>query len=227
MKKIKVYHPLQMAFHKIAIVLTSVLILTGLPFFSKDFSFLANFIGYPFSVFLDTNSLSAGLIVFRTLHWICGFILLFGCIIFALVHLKNFKDLSILPDFWGKEAIEDGIKQMKLYYIDNKEAKFGKLNMGQKAATWAMIVLFSTLFLTGVLLVLANVNGENYRDVAFYLDLHVISFVLLFLVLVAHAFFALLPKNINAYKAMFQTGELDEEFVKKHHFYWYEKLKRS
>lgn len=114
----------------------------GVTIFSKTFSFLAYYVGYPASVVLKNNEpLITGLMIFRTLHWVSGFLLALTAFIFAVVMLRRLKELSIWPEKWGIEAIKDGIKQMKLHYVENKPAKFGKYNIGQKAAAWAMYFL--------------------------------------------------------------------------------------
>lgn len=123
----------------------------------------------------------------------------------------------------------DGIKQMKLHYLENKPAKFGKFNMGQKAAAWVIYFLVLLLMLTGVGLIYSSVEiGVYTKDTTEFLrSIHSLSFVLLSLVLIVHVIFALLPSNLPSLKAMFHTGEVDIDYVKKHHFYWYEKLKKK
>ncbi|MGB6327716.1 MAG: cytochrome b/b6 domain-containing protein [Halarcobacter sp.] len=230
MKTIKAYHPLIMTTHKFILIQTITLIITGLPFFSKTFSFLAYYVGYPASIVLKNNeALVTGLMIFRTLHWVSGFLLAITSLIFAIVMLRRLKELSIWPEKWGVEAIIDGIKQMKLHYIENKPAKFGKYNMGQKASAWAMYFFVTALIVTGFILVYksANAGALSLRDAEFIGTLHSFSFIMLGIILIIHVIFALLPSNLPAFKAMFQTGEMSIDHVKEHHIYWYERLKKQ
>lgn len=230
MKTIKAYHPLIMVTHKIILIQVLILTITGLPFFSKSFSFLAYTVGYPASILLENKEpLVSGLMIFRTLHWISGFLLALTSIIFAVVMLRKLKELSIWPDKWGVEAIKEGIKQMKLHYIDKKPAKFGKFNIGQKIAAWAIYFFVTLLILSGILLVYKNIDAFAFlpSTAKFLTDVHSFSFVMLGLILIIHIIFALLPSNLPSFKAMFQTGEMDVEYIKEHHVYWYEKLKQK
>lgn len=228
-KTIRAYHPLEMAYHKFMLTQVIILIITGLPFFSRSFDFIAYGIGFPLSTFMGNNEpLASGLTVLRIFHWGSGFLLTAASIMFLIAMIIKLKKLNIWPDKWGIDAIFDGIKQMKLHYLDNKPAKFGKMNMGQKATAWIMSIAMLLLMLSGVLLVLKNMDPAMFiRETSLLIrDTHMISFVVLGVVLVMHVFFALLPTNKNAFKAMFQTGEMDEEYVKSHHTYWYEKLNK-
>lgn len=229
-KTIRAYHPLEMAYHKFMFKQVILLIITGLPFFSRSFDFIAYGIGYPVSGFLGNNEpLASGLTVLRVIHWGSGFLLAFASIMFLIAMVMKLKKLNIWPDRWGVAAIFDGIKQMKLHYLENKPAKFGKMNMGQKATAWIMSISMLALMISGVLIVLKNMDQAMFiRETALLIrDVHSYSFIVLACVVVAHVFFALLPTNKNAFKAMFQTGEMDEEYVKEHHSYWYEKLEKN
>lgn len=231
MKTVKAYHPLIMAVHKFILIQVFVLVITGLPFFFKSFDFLPLIIGTPLSVVLNdgTTPLAAGMMIFRTIHWISGFLLTAGAIVFVLGILKDLKELSIWPNEWGVEAIKDGIEQMKLHYIDKKPAKFGKFNTGQKAAAWAIYFFVTVLIVTGFVLIYANayVGEVEKSTMACMRDLHDISFVFLSLILIVHIIFALMPSNLPSLKAMFQTGEMDVDYIKEHHIYWYEDLKKK
>ena len=229
-KTIKAYHPLEMAYHKFMLSQVLLLIITGLPFFSKKFSFLAYGIGYPISGFLGNNEpLSTGLAFLRVIHWASGFFLAVASIMFIIAMISKLKKLSIWPDRWGIDAILDGIKQMKLHYIENKHAKFGKMNMGQKASAWVMVISMLLLMVSGFLIMFQNIEQTLFISSvsSFFRTVHTYSFIVLGLVLVVHVIFALMPSNEKAYKAMFKTGELDVEHVKEHHGYWYEKLNKK
>jgi len=227
-KTVKAYHPLEMAFHKNMIRLVIFLVITGLPFFSKSFSFIAYGVGYPMSEFLGNGEpLSTGLTFLRTIHWFSGFMLTLIATIFLVAMVLKIRRLSIWPDRWGIEAIVDGVRQMRLYYLQNKPGRFGKMNMGQKASAWVMFFAMLTMIISGIVLVFRNIDGNLLESSASLLirNIHTVSFVVLAGVVVVHIFFALLPSNAKAFKAMFQTGEMDEEHVKEHHPLWYEKIK--
>ncbi|CZE47730.1 cytochrome b/b6 domain-containing protein [Campylobacter geochelonis] len=230
MKKIRAYHPLERAYHKYMILFVFLLILSGLPFFSKSFDFIAYVVGYPVSEFLGNGeALASGLMVLRVIHWSSGFLLGIISVLFLLGMICKINKLNIFPDRWGVAAIFDGIKQMQIHYLEHKPAKFGKLNIGQKASAWVMFLTMATLIISGVLLALRNINPMFFdaNTTLLLRDIHSVSFVILVIVLIIHMFFALLPSNESSYKAMFETGEMDEEYVKSHHPLWYEKLQKD
>jgi formate dehydrogenase subunit gamma len=227
-KTVKAYHPLEMAFHKNMIRLVIFLVITGLPFFSKSFSFIAYGVGYPISEFLGNGEpLSTGLTFLRVIHWSSGFILTIIAVLFLVAMVLKINRLSIWPDRWGITAVFDGIKQMRLHYLEGKPGRFGKMNMGQKASAWVMFFAMVAMVFSGIVLVLRNIDGDLLVNTTSLLvrNIHTVSFVVLAGVVVVHIFFALLPSNAKAFKAMFQTGEMDEEHVKEHHPLWYEKIK--
>jgi len=226
-KTVKAYHPMEMAFHKHMLHLVVLLVITGLPFFSKSFSFIAYGVGYPISEFLgNSEPLSSGLAVFRVVHWCCGFLLAVFSLLFLFAMLMKIKRLSIWPDKWGIGAVFEGIKEMRRHYLDNKPANFGKMNIGQKASAWVMFLMMASLIVSGVLLVLRNIDADFMLSSTSLLvrNIHTVSFTVLVCVVAIHMFFALLPSNEKAFKAMFQTGEMDLEHVKSHHPLWYKKL---
>lgn len=225
---VKAYHPLEMVFHKKMLQFVILLIISGLPFFSKTFSFIAYIVGYPISEFFGNGQpLASGLAFLRVIHWSSGFLLSLISIIFLLAMLAKVSKLSIWPNVWGIDAISDGIKQMRVHYIDKKPGNFGKMNPGQKASAWVMFFTMVSLIISGILLVLRNIDGDLLNNSMSLLirNIHTISFIVLFAVLIVHVLFALLPSNIHAFKAMFQTGEMDTEYVKEHHPLWFNKLK--
>jgi len=171
--------------------------------------------------------LSTGLTILRIIHWSSGFILTLIAAIFLVAMVLKINRLSIWPDRWGFGAMIDGVKQMKLHYLQNQPARFGKMNMGQKASAWVMFFSMLAMVISGVVLIFRNVDVHLLENSTSLLvrNIHTVSFVVLISVVVVHIFFALLPSNAKAFKAMFQTGEMDEEHVKEHHPLWYEKIK--
>ena len=66
-KTVKAYHPLEMSYHKFMLKQVFLLIVTGLPFFSKSLSFIAYVIGYPLSILLKNNEpITTGLAFFKS-----------------------------------------------------------------------------------------------------------------------------------------------------------------
>lgn len=229
-KTVQAYNPFEMAYHKFMLKQVIILIITGLPFFSKSFSFIAYAIGYPLSILLNNSEVMAtGMSVLRFMHWVSGFLLTAASIVFLVLMIIKLKNLSILPDRWGFSSIIDGIKQMKLHYVDGKKANFGKMNIGQKASAWLMVLAMGLLIVSGISLVIYNLEPLLIvKSTASLLrDIHSYSFLALGFTVVIHVFFALLPSNSNAFKAMFHTGKMDLEYVKEHHPLWYNKLSKN
>ncbi|MEA2111571.1 MAG: cytochrome b/b6 domain-containing protein [Campylobacterota bacterium] len=225
-KKIQAYSSLEMAFHKHMIHFVVFLTISGLPILSDSFSFIAYGVGYPINWFSgdmqEETIIASGITFLRLVHWSSGFLLTLFAIPFTIAMLSKVKRLSIWPDYWGKEAVIDGMVQMKKNYIDLEHAKFGKMNIGQKASAWVMVLAMALLIISGYGLIFRDYISEDVAVLA--RSAHAISFIVLTCTLIFHIYFATHPANKEAYKAMFKTGEMDEEYVKSHHSIWYEKL---
>ncbi len=224
--KIQAYTNLQRWFHNHLIHFVVFLTISGLPIFSKSFSFIAYGAGYPLNWFSSGTSyeqtLAAGVSILRFVHWGSGFLLTLVAIPFVISSLKNIRKLSIWPDVWGIDAIKDGLIQMKKHYIDQEHARFGKMNIGQKASAWVMVVCMVFLCLSGYVLMFRDVVSSDFAMLA--RSVHSVSFVFLMFTLIFHIYFATHPANRASYEAMFKTGTMDEDVVKEHHSIWYEKL---
>jgi len=228
-KTIQAYSSLEMWFHKHMIHFVAFLTISGLPILSDSFRFIAYGIGYPINYFAgDMQSehiLASGISFLRVIHWSSGFLLTLIMIPFIFSMLKKVKTLSIWPDKWGREAMIDGVVQMKKNYIDLEHAEFGKMNIGQKASAWVIVVCMTIIVLSGYALILRGAFSPEFTSLA--RGAHAISFIVLGVTLIMHIYFATHPANKAAYKAMFKTGEMDEEYVKSHHGLWYKKLKKA
>ncbi|MEA1892426.1 MAG: cytochrome b/b6 domain-containing protein [Campylobacterota bacterium] len=225
-KRIVAYSSLEMAFHKHMIHFVVFLTISGLPILSDSFSFIAYGVGYPINWFSgdmqDERILASGISFLRLVHWASGFLLTLFMIPFTIAMLAKVRRLSIWPDKWGKDAVIDGVIQMKKNYIDLEHAEFGKMNIGQKASAWAMVIAMALLVISGYALIFRDLISDDMAVLA--RGTHAISFIVLACTLIFHIYFATHPANKEAYKAMFKTGDMDEEYVKNHHGIWYKKL---
>jgi len=228
-KQIEAYTSLQMAFHKHLIHFMAFFTITGLPILAPGyFWFIAWGIGYPINFFSgdmqEAHIIASGMTALRVIHWSTAFLFTLFIIPFTISMLMNIRTWAIWPDRWGIAAMIDGLVQMKLHYIDQEHATFGKMNIGQKASAWVMVGCTILLVISGYALMMRGLIPEELAVLA--RSAHALSFILLMVVLVFHVYFATMPANKAAYKAMMKTGTLDEEIVKEHHGLWYEKLKR-
>lgn len=225
-KKVLAYSSLEMWFHKHMIHFVAFLSLSGLPILSDKFQFIAYAIGYPINYFTgDMNSehiLASGISFLRVIHWASAFALTGIMIPFILAMSRKILTLSIWPDRWGMVAIVEGVGEMKKNYIDLKHAEFGKMNTGQKASAWVIVIAMSVIVISGYMLVFRSALTHDFISIA--RGAHAISYVVLMITLMIHIYFATHPANKAAYNAMFKTGEMDEEYVKSHHPLWYRKL---
>ena len=227
--KVQAYSSIQMLFHKYMLHFVILLILSGLPILSQQFSFIAYLVGVPISWFTGLNEsgeiIAAGVQFLRLVHWINAFLLTIIALPFTIVMLKNITGWNLWPDRWGVGAMVDGMVQMKNCYVSLDKAKFGKFNIGQKASAWLIILTMIALMGSGYALMLRDFLTPDMAVLA--RGIHAVCFVILALTLILHVYFATHPINRAAFKAMFFTGEMDEEHVKEHHGYWYEKIKKK
>lgn len=225
-KKIQAYSSLEMWFHKHMIHFMAFLVISGLPILSKSFNFIAYGIGVPINWFTGDGQtehiLASGISFLRVIHLSSGFLLTIVMIPFVFSMLKKINTLSIWPDKWGFKASADGLKEMKKNYIDLEHAEFGKMNIGQKASAWVMVICMGALVVSGYSLLFRELF--SVETASLMRGIHAISFIVLGIVLIVHIYFATHPANKAAYNAMFRTGEMDEEYVKEHHSLWYKKL---
>jgi formate dehydrogenase subunit gamma len=142
---------------------------------------------------------------------------------FALAMLLRLDKWEVWPERWGVDAVREGVSELKKNYVDFGEARFGKYNIGQKAAFWAFFFGLVVITASGFVLWFRDLFSSAIIDLARIG--HDIAFALIVITLVVHIYFALFPRNRYGYDAMFRTGTMDEDIVKKHHPLWYEKIK--
>lgn len=227
-KTVLAYSSLEMWFHKHMIHFVAFLSISGLPILSDKFQFIAYGLGYPVNFFTgDMNTehiLASGISFLRVIHWASAFALTGIMVPFVISMLRKVLTLSIWPDRWGAVAIIDGVGEMKKNYIDLEHAEFGKMNTGQKASAWVITVCMITIVVSGYMLVFRSTLTHDFISLA--RGAHAISYIILAVTLIVHIYFATHPANRAAYKAMFKTGEMDEDYVKEHHALWYRKLQK-
>ncbi len=225
-KIVKAFSKAQRWSHIHLLHFTAAFIITGLPLIHSElFGWIAIIIGYPFS-FLFRNSLATlavGLEVTRWIHRISAFGLASVLVPYGVLELSRIKQWEIWPECWSLSCLKRGIHDLVDYYVYKKKAEFGKYNLGQKLWTWAVIIGIIWMFSTGVILWFKGLFDIDIVLIAHLL--HDIGFYLSIIGLTAHVYLAvLIPEHKPMIEAMFDSGELPEEFVKEHHPKWYEKI---
>jgi len=221
-KKITAFTPFQMFYHKSIIILMFFFILTGLPILSPYFHWIAYCFGVPFDFISSQNgdALTAGIQVCRIVHRVAAMLFLLFSLPFAVTQLLQIAQWHIWP-----ESGAAGIGGLKTSYIDFKHARQGKYNAGQKIAAYVFIVCIAMLAFSGFVLWFRG--SFSVATLTLARTLHDIGFALLLPTLLGHMYFGIHPLNRAGFKAMFGTGELNEEEVKSHHPLWYEKIKQN
>jgi formate dehydrogenase subunit gamma len=224
-RKIQAFSPLQRFYHRHLIYLMFFLILTGLPILSDAFHWIAYVFSFPFNFFAQDNGdlLSAGLQVCRAIHRIAAVILVLISIPFVLGMLTRIRHWQMWPERWGPGALSEGMKELKKNYVDFGHARFGKYNIGQKAAFWAFLVGMIALTASGFILWFRGFFAQAMID-AMRIT-HDIAFLLVLFTLIVHIYFALFPRNRHGLDAMFGDGMMDEDTVRSHHSLWHAKIK--
>jgi formate dehydrogenase gamma subunit len=224
-RKVRVFSPIQRFYHRHLIYLMFFFILTGLPILSHSFQWIAYVFSIPYNFVGEANGelLSAGLQVCRTIHRVAAVLLVLISIPFGLTMLVRIKDWQTWPERWGMAALFEGLRELKKNYVDYGHARFGKYNIGQKAAFWAFLV--GMLAITGSGFVLWFRGSFALGTVELMRMVHDVSFLLVLFTLVVHIYFAMFPRNRYGLEAMFGGGTMDEETVRSHHELWYEKIK--
>lgn len=225
--KIQAFSPVQRFYHRHLIYLMFFFILTGLPILSDSFHWIAYVFSIPFNFFAQENGdlLSTGLQVCRTIHRIAGVVLVLISIPFALGMLFKIRQWQIWPERWGPSALFEGMKELKKNYVDYGHARFGKYNIGQKAAFWAFFFGMIALTASGFILWFRSYFAQSTVD-AMRIT-HDIAFLIVLFTLIVHIYFALFPRNRHGLDAMFGDGMMDEKTVRSHHSLWYSKIKTN
>ncbi len=223
-KKITAYSNIERFFHGHIVHFIAFLTISGLPVLSHKFDFIAYGIGIPVAAFTSNQDvLSAGMSFLRFIHYSSAFLLTLLAIPYVFLMLVKFTKLSMWPDKWGLKATVDGTKEMWKFYIKQEHATFGKMNTGQKFFAQGIVLCMIVLTISGYMLLFRDLF--SIEIVAYARGAHAISFIFIGLLLLIHIYLATHPTNKASYKAMFKTGEMDEEYVKEHHSIWYKKIK--
>ena len=226
-RKVRTFTTIQRFYHKHLIYLIFFFILTGLPLLSDAFHWVAYVFSFPFNFIAENNGdlLATGLQVSRAIHRISALLLVLITIPFALAMLVNIRRWQVWPDRWGVGATVEGFKALKSNYIDYGHTRFGKYNMGQKAAFWLFLVGMVLITASGFVLWFRSFFSQAMLDASRIV--HDVAFMVVVLTLLVHIYFALFPRNKYGMEAMFRTGVIDEDIVREHHGDWYDKIKHD
>lgn len=225
--RIIAFTKMQIWFHKHIIHFMVIFIATGLPIIAPQaFSWLAWLYGVPLSAMVGVQSynetLALGIQAARVVHWAAALFFTITVIPFAASMLKERKSWEIWPDAIGKEAIVDGVEQLKKRYLLYEKAEVGKYNIGQKALVWLMVIGVSSLIITGIMLMLRS--SLPLGLIGFARFIHDICFIMISIVLIIHVYLATHPINRAGLKAIFGDGEIDAKEIKDHFPLWWKKL---
>ncbi len=224
-RRVRAFSPIQRFYHRHLIYLMFFFILSGLPVLSDSFHWVAYVFSYPFNFLAADNPdlLATGLQVCRALHRVCALIFVLITLPFGLVMLTSVRRWQVWPERWGLRALAQGLRELKANYVDYGHARFGKYNIGQKAAFWAFFVGLAALTASGFVLWFRGELGQGFVE-AMRMT-HDLAFAVIAITLVMHIYFALFPPNRYGLEAMFRNGLVDEDIVREHHGLWYQKIK--
>ena len=228
-KQVQAFSQMQMWYHKHIIHIMIFFVLTGLPIFSEQFRFLAYIFGVPTNWLAGGTAgsaeiLASGVQVARTLHRVTALIFALVSIPFVLAMLKDVGKWHIWPDRWGINAFFSGLGEVGKIYLGFKHGRIGKYNAGQKLGAWVIIITTLLLAVSGFILMFRDQYAPDLA--ATMRAVHAASFVILGAILIVHMYLGMHPLNRHGLKAIFRTGEIDENTIKEHHPLWYEKLKK-
>ncbi len=239
-REIKVFSELEIWAHKHAIHFAAALIITGLIISAQKlpsplsgfFEWLAYALGTPASkaaALMGTSPLeqgydaySLGVQVARVVHRLAGIGLAAVGIAWLLGELPRARKWQI----WPEGGLGEAIKNLIDYYIGKKEPRFGKYNLGQKLWILGVVVGFTLLFISGVIMWFRDSFSPSTWELAH--TIHVWLAWLGIAGLIVHVYLAIgLPEHRPMIRAMFRTGTLPEDFVRKHHPLYYEKAAKE
>lgn len=239
-REIKLFDELEIWTHKHAIHFAAALILTGLIISGKnlpgplgDFSeWLAYMLGTPASYFAEVlgfspleqgySAYSLGVQVARIVHRLAGVGMAVIGLVWFLGELPRIKRWQI----WPEGSLITAIKDLVDYYTRRRKPRFGKYNLGQKLWTIGVVVGFTLLFVTGVIMWFRDIFSPELVNTA-----HILHTWLAWIGtagLIIHVYLAIgIPEHRPTVKAIFRTGTAPEEFVKDHHPLYYEKIRKT
>jgi formate dehydrogenase subunit gamma len=224
--RVLAFSRLQIWFHKHVIHFMVLFVATGLPILSPKFSWLAWVYGLPLSAAFGVESraeiVALGVQAARAVHWAGACFFSVTVVAFALAMLPSWRRWQVWPERVGLAALKDGATELRHRYLTYTPANVGKYNMGQKALIWLMIVGVAAMMASGLVLMLrADVSLEWAGFARF---VHVLFFVLITVTLILHVYLATHPINRAGLHAMFGSGEIDAEVVRRNHPLWWKKL---
>ena len=220
-KEIQLFTNIQMWYHKHIVHFIIFLILTGLPFVSPYFHWIAYAVGVPIATVSGSSEvMTLGLQVCRIVHRIVAGLWILTTIPMLFVMLPKIGKWDITPHRREGQGwidyIKEGLADTKRVYIDWQYPKFmGKYNLFQILAAWTVIFVCILMVASGIILWFRTEFSPEL--VAFVRVAHFAGFVVMILFLIIHIYFAVHPVNRAGFKAMFRTGTDSESHASKKH----------
>ncbi len=237
-REVKVFSELEIWMHKHAIHLAAVLILTGLIVSAQKLpspldtlfgwaayalgtpaAYTAKVLGYsPFEQGYSAYSL--GVQVARVLHRVAGVAMAFLGTIWLLGELPRIKRWRV----WPEGGLGEAVRNLVDYYLRRGHPRFSKYNLGQKLWIWSVVVGFTLLFATGMIMWFRTSFSPGVVEAAH--TLHVWLAWLGIAGLLVHVYLAVgIPEHRPMVRAMFRTGTAPEDYLREHHPLYLEKAK--
>jgi len=235
-REVKLFSELEIWAHKHAIHFAAALIITGLIISAQKlpspldgvFEWMAYALGTPASkaaAALGASPLeqgydaySLGVQVARIIHRIAGVGMALIGVVWLLGELPRIKKWQV----WPEGGLGEAVRNLVRYYIGKEKPVFGKYNLGQKLWILGVVVGFTLLFASGLIMWFRDSFSPSTWELAH--TLHVWLAWLGIAGLVIHVYLAVgIPEHKPMVRAMFRTGTAPEEFVKDHHPLYYEK----
>lgn len=224
-KRIQLFSSMQRWYHKHVIHFMMLFIITGLPLVSDYFSWIAYMIGLPFSLGSGSSLTSADAVVYgmqvcRTIHRLAAVLWIIITIPFLFSMLPKITKWDIVPKFRKGQTIpsyiKEGLIDNKKVYIDwQYPDHMGKYSILQIIEAWVVFLICIAMIVSGIILWFRPVFSID--TAAFMRAVHFVGFTNIMLFLMVHIYFATMPANKSAYKAMFGDGTDTEEHVRKKH----------
>ena len=225
---VKAFSEAQIWVHKHLIHFTAGFIISGLPLLNKTwFGWIAALFGAPLTVMDPSkNTISLGMEILRWIHRISAIGLAIVLIPYFIYELFHLTDLQILPECLSIKCLKNGVKDLKDYYIHKRDITIDRYNAGQKIWAWLVIVGLPVMYASGLAMWFRDYFSENVLIWAHLV--HDIGFYIAAIMLSIHVYLsALIPEHRPMLDAMFRTGMVPLEFIKKHHIKWFKRIEKG
>jgi len=224
MREVEAMSESQIWFHKHLIHFMAAFIATGLPqIWPEQFGWIALILGYPLNVVVGGDPYSVGIAVARWIHRLAAVGLVATMIPFAVKQLADIGKWEIWPECWSPSCFARGVRNLVDYYVHKRHVEVGKYNLGQKLWTWIAAITLVAMGWSGMVLWFRDSFDPSLWALAH--TVHDIGFFIFMIMLPVHIYLAaVIPEHRPMVEAMFRTGKLPLEYVKKHHPKWYRKI---